>query len=181
MKVDQTKFRELVIYLSARSLQDKKFGATKLNKLLYFCDFTAYVDTGKPLTGASYFRLGNGPAPKCMVPVRRELVHDGSIRLEHIRLASGKTQDRTVPLRAPRTGVFTGDELDRINKIVDKYWDHDADAVSDLSHKEIGWEVMRDHEVIPYALAFYSNPPLTEDEVRRGKELAGKRPARHAA
>ena len=177
MRVDQRKFRELLLYVSARSTHDKKFGAIKLNKILFFCDFEAYVRLGKPITGAAYFRLGKGPAPKCLVPVRRELMEQGIIELEHVELKSGKLQDRVVPLRAPNTSVFTGEELELIDRVVATLWDHDAEEVSDLSHNEIGWQVMREKETIPYALAFYSNAPLSEDEIARGQQLAAGRTA----
>jgi len=54
-EVNQDKFRELVLYLSEKSQDDKKFGATKLNKILYFCDFGSYVKLGQPVTGRATF------------------------------------------------------------------------------------------------------------------------------
>ena len=102
MRVNQDKFRELVLYLSEKSRDDRKFGATKLNKLLYFCDFLSYVELGHPVTGAGYFRLGKGPAPKCLRPARREMEQDGILEVKKVVLADGKTQIRTINLRPPK-------------------------------------------------------------------------------
>jgi uncharacterized phage-associated protein len=177
MKVNQDKFRELVLYLSEKSKEDKKFGATKLNKLLYFCDFLAYVKLGKPITGVGYFRLENGPAPKCLVPVRREMVEQGILQVDRVPLADEKYQDRTVALRPPNMGRFTQDEIEHINDVINKLWNLDADDVSALSHEEVGWKVMRYRETIPYGIAFFSNPPLTEEEKVRAREIARSRRA----
>lgn len=177
MKVNQDKFRELVLYLSEKSKTDKKFGATKLNKLLYFCDFLSYVKFGKAITGAGYFRLDKGPAPKCLVPVRREMIEDGILDLKRVTLADGRVQDRTIALRSPNMGRFTQDEIAHIDEVIAKLWDLDADDASDLSHEEVGWKVMRDRETIPYGIAFFSNPPLTEEEKARAREIARSRQA----
>lgn len=72
------RFRELIVYIASKSIDDPSFGATKLNKILYYSDFKAFERFGVPLTGAPYFRLKNGPAPRIMIPVRDELVAEGS-------------------------------------------------------------------------------------------------------
>lgn len=58
------RLRELVVYISEKSEHDQHCGATKLNKILYHSDFRAFERFGVPLTGASYFRLPKGPAPR---------------------------------------------------------------------------------------------------------------------
>jgi uncharacterized phage-associated protein len=177
MKIHQEKFRELVLYLSAKSAKDSKFGAKKLNKLLYFCDFLAYVKFGKPITGVEYFRLENGPAPKCLLPVRREMEEEGILRIQRVPLSKERYQERIIPLREPNMRSFSIGEVEHIDSIIEKLWDLDAEDVSELSHKEIGWQVMRDRETIPYGIAFYSNPPLTEAEIERAREIARQRQA----
>ncbi len=177
MKVNQDKFRELVLYLSEKSQDDKKFGATKLNKILYFCDFGSYVKLGQPVTGASYFRLGNGPAPKCMRPVRREMIEEGILKLEAIPTLRGKPLERTVNLRPPKMDSFSRAEVAYIDSVLKEFKDYDSDEISDRSHGELGWMLMAEKETIPYAMAFYSNPPLTEEEIARGRQIAESRRA----
>ena len=46
------KFRELLVYVSKKCEDDPTFGAVKLNKILYYADFAAYRQGGKPITGA---------------------------------------------------------------------------------------------------------------------------------
>jgi len=68
-RASEKKFRELILLICARSQGDKKFGATKLNKLLFYSDFCAYLSFDKPITGQQYFKLPNGPAPKRLKPI----------------------------------------------------------------------------------------------------------------
>lgn len=42
------KFKELVLYLVEKSETDSSFGVSKLGRLLYYCDFAAYVELGHP-------------------------------------------------------------------------------------------------------------------------------------
>ena len=48
---DDRKMKELILYLAARSEDDPRFSSTKLNKLLFYCDFTAYRQLGRSITG----------------------------------------------------------------------------------------------------------------------------------
>ena len=69
IKADDAKMKELILYLAAKSEKDPRFSSTKLNKLLFYCDFAAFRQLGKPITGHSYQKLQFGPAPKAMLPV----------------------------------------------------------------------------------------------------------------
>ncbi len=51
---DDIKLRELVLYLATLSEGDATFGKVKLNKLLFYADFNAYLKFGKPITGHEY-------------------------------------------------------------------------------------------------------------------------------
>src|SRR2546430_17730589 len=78
---DKEKFKELILYFAQQCADDHSFGATKLNKLLFLTDFTAYARRGAPVTGATYFKLPHGPAPKQFKPVtiqmdRREIAFE---------------------------------------------------------------------------------------------------------
>lgn len=62
--VEESKFIELLVH-AANSLGDSKRGmSTKLNKILYFCDFAHVRRTGDPITGFEYQKLPQGPAPR---------------------------------------------------------------------------------------------------------------------
>ena len=70
---DSQKFKQLILYLAERSGDDPGFAATKLNKLMYFCDFEAYRQLGRSITGARYQKLPWGPAAVEFLPLQDEL------------------------------------------------------------------------------------------------------------
>lgn len=169
------KFKELVLYLSEKSVSDKKFGSTKLNKLLFYCDFIAYAELGASITGVTYQRITKGPAPKCMVPVRDEMVESKELAIQPVPLLSGHTQRRPVNLRRPNLTLFSGEEISLVDTILQGFSKFDADQISNFSHGHIGWLLAQDGETIPYGAAYFSNEPLTADEIRRGNEIADAR------
>ena len=69
---DDAKLEELIILIASRSEDDPRFGSTKLNKLLFFADFLAYVKRGEAITNHVYMRLPNGPAPRAMLPITNQ-------------------------------------------------------------------------------------------------------------
>ena len=61
-KANDVKFRELVLYVARKSEADPRFGATKLNKILFYADFWAYSKLGRSISGQKYRRLDQGLA-----------------------------------------------------------------------------------------------------------------------
>jgi hypothetical protein len=167
------RFRELIVYIASKSVDDPSFGATKLNKILYHSDFRAFERFGMPLTGAPYFRLKNGPAPRAMVPVRDELVAEGAIELVKRDLGNGYVQHRVIALRNPVLEHFTADEIALVDEVIRELWPQTATEVSDASH-DIRWRTLENKDDIPYEFAFLSDEPPTPDDVRRTEELIAK-------
>jgi hypothetical protein len=166
------KFIELLLYYSQRGITERLIiGSTRLNKLLFFADMRAYAELGEPITGARYQRLEFGPAARAMLPVRDELVEQGAAEFE-----DGGPDDWAnviVPLRAPNLDVFSEDELRIANEVFEDLRQFNAREVSDYAHlKSAGWNVMEDHEDIPYEFAFISTDPAPPEAIERGRELA---------
>lgn len=68
-RLNKEKFRELILYVANMSRNDPDFGAVKLNKILYYADFRAYRELGRPISGAAYRKLSEGPAPRQLLRV----------------------------------------------------------------------------------------------------------------
>jgi hypothetical protein len=166
------KMKELILYLAVRSEEDPRFSSTKLNKLLFYCDFLAYQRLGRSITGHSYWKLPFGPAPKAMLPILRQMQRDGDcdeVRRDYF----GLEQRRVSAQRPPETSVFSIEELELADRIVGELWDNSATEVSDLSHDFIGWQAAGLNEVIPYETVFVGDPstPVTDDEVAFCQQL----------
>jgi hypothetical protein len=171
--MDDRKMRELILYLATRSEADPRFSSTKLNKLLFYCDFAAYRDLGRSITGHSYRKLPFGPAPKAMLPILDQMKRDQDC-VEIERDHFGRTQRRVQAKRPPETSLFSAEELRLADRILADLWESSAAEVSDLSHDFIGWKAAALNEVIPYETVFVGDPaaPVSEDEVELCRRLA---------
>jgi hypothetical protein len=167
---DDRKLAELILYISEKSEGDERFGATKLNKLLFFADFTAYWQSGQSITNQAYFRLPAGPGPRRLLPVRNKLLESGDLAIS-MRAYYGRTIKRPVALREPDLSIFKADEIAIVNDVIRYFWDMNAAEISDYSHRFIGWQLAGEEEDIPYEAAFISNRPLTESESDYALEL----------
>ncbi len=147
-KFQARKFKELLVYLAQRSADDPLYGATKLNKLLFYCDFLAFGQFGRSVTGARYQKLRHGPAPRQLLPMQTELESEGAVTVQ-IRQFFNQVQRRPIALRPPDLTLFSGA----------------------LSHLEAGWQLVDDGEDIPYETVFLSAPALTSDDIAVGQEL----------
>lgn len=171
---DDEKFRELMLYIADRMESDPAFGATMLNKILFFSDFLAYKDLGQPITGAVYQKLDYGPAPRRLLPEQQRLVRDGRAVVQE-RMRGGRLQRRLVVLDEPRIdGLFKPSEIALVDRVMAILRGHSAEMVSRVSHiTSVGWRAAELHEDIPYGTVFLNPPsPHTPSQVRRARELA---------
>lgn len=169
------KFKEMVLYFSKRG-QDAGLviGATKLNKLLFFSDFSAYWSLGEPISGARYQKLERGPAAREFVPMRNEMLAHGEVQWK----AKQETEldDVLLPISTPDpASVFSREELAVMDKVFEELRPFNAEAVSDYSHhRSAGWQLVEEREDIPYESAFVSTDPAPPEAIELGRELAAR-------
>lgn len=163
------KFRELIVYISAKGQDDPWFGRIKLNKILFYSDFRSFRRRGQPITGVAYRRLPQGPAPKNLVPVLNELHRDGSVTTQ-VRLVGGKEQKRPIALRSPNLKFFSGEEIAIVDEVISELLGKSATVVSNESHG-IQWNTRNHMDPMPYESALLSDDQTTADDVYRAKEL----------
>lgn len=169
---DEEKLSELILYISQKCATDPKFGAVKLNKILYLSDFLAFGNWGEPITGVEYQHLRKGPAPRRLIPICDALENSRKLVVQTLPLKSGNRQVRTVNLVDPNLKVFSGREIALVDSIIEELWDMDAEESSEFSHRFVGWKMTQEGEPIPYGSIFLSDEPLSEAEILRGQELA---------
>ncbi|MBW3547588.1 MAG: SocA family protein [Actinobacteria bacterium] len=172
VRYDETKFTELVLYVAERLADDRAGGATKLNKVIFFAEFTHVRRHGDAISGCEFQKLEHGPAPRQLVPVRKRLVEadEAAIRTEDFL---GREQHRLVPRRPADLSVFTADERRTINDVLDQIAGLTAHKVSALSHEEPGWRLTEMGETIPYAAALLGTRQVSTPTSRRlSREVA---------
>jgi hypothetical protein len=167
---DIKKFGELILYIAKKSESDPDFGATKLNKILFYSDFTAYGRTGKSITGQEYKKQEFGPVPTALPRVSQNLIKRGTCAIQE-RRHFGLRQSRLIALREPDLEAFSGVEIAIVDELIEKMGGMTGKDVSLHSHKLAAWEAFELNEVIPYTIAFISPQLLTAKERRYGLEL----------
>jgi hypothetical protein len=160
----QRKFEEMILLVARASEGDLNFGATKLNKILFYADFAAYRKACRSISGQVYQKLEHGPAPRRFLPVVQAMEKTGSCAWAE-RERNGFRQRRLLALREPDVSVFSAEEVQLIWKTVEDLRDLTGREVSDLSHGFVGWRLVDFGEEIPYGTVFVEEPrPLTAEE-----------------
>ena len=167
---DPRKLQELIVYVADMSRGDRFFGKTKLNKILFYADFTAYRRLGHSITGAVYQHLPQGPCPHQLLPALEALGDD--LREEFESTYVG-TRTRLVPLRAAVLELFTGEEVGIVNAVLDDLRPYTAQGISDLSHATMAFRLTRDYHEIPYGTALLANAEPTADDVQWLEDVSG--------
>lgn len=167
----EARFRELLLYIVDKCGSDPKFGATKLNKVFFFSDFSSYARFGRPITGVEYMKLPQGPAPRRLLPIQEQMQTSGEIEVYEKELFNGRRQRRFIARRKPRLETFTGPELALVDEIIDHFRNMTAQEVSEASHGR-AWRIAKMQDSIPYESAFISDRSVTIDDIKRAHELA---------
>ena len=172
MGVSSRKFQELILYVARRGEADPRCGSTKLNKILFYADFEAYRKLGASISGELYQKLEHGPAPRRLLPAIEEMEAAGWCAWG-TRDYYGFELRKLLALREPDTSLFSGPELDIVNRVIQDLWELNATEVSDLSHRFAGWQAAELGETIPYETVFVGQPrPLSPEELAWVEELA---------
>ncbi|MEO7994174.1 MAG: Panacea domain-containing protein [bacterium] len=167
------RLRQLILYIAHKCLDDPHFGATKLNKILFWSDFTAYARTHRPITGAAYMKLPQGPAPRRLVPVRQQMVAAREIYLAPTPKFD-KIQQRIVPAAGFNLSLFSAGDIAIVDEIIEAIKGKTGKELSALSHG-LAWQVTPDGGNIAYQAAYLSDEPLSEADITRANELAAQR------
>jgi hypothetical protein len=172
LRPSDAKLRELILLISEWSQADTKYGAIKLNKLLFHADFSAFLTYGESITGQEYFALPQGPAPRRLKPITDEMRRRNEFAWQEVEYF-GKPQKRPVALRPPKLSAFSATDMKLVHQTVEKFWKLNATEISEQSHLFLGWKSAHLKETIPYSTALVSRRTPTDQERKRGLELQG--------
>lgn len=168
---NQEKFRRMVQYIAYNSKGDEALGVTKLNKLLYYADFTAYRKLGRSISGIEYEHFPQGPVPKDMNFERSYMVREMLIQVNE-REYGGRRQQHVTTRYEPNMYIFSPEEIAILDDVIAWASEMNAAQLTALSHEEPGYKLTGMNEPIPYRTAWLSSKPLTAEQIERGKEVA---------
>jgi len=159
-----TRLGELILFICQKSENDDLFGDVKLNKLLYYSDFLAYARWGDTITGAEYWNLPEGPAPKRLVQVRRSLLETGSLVIRKSDVIGGYVQKKPIALRPPQR-IFGEDQLVLTSDVIYEHRNLNAKEIAEKSHLEWGWKLTKEKDTIDPSTILLSPDPLNDHEI----------------
>ena len=148
-KFDLDKFFEAIKYFCFQ----ERIYKTKLMKLLFYADFGHYKNYAVSITGARYARLPYGPVPDQFEKWLAALTHDDNgIQKEEVwnNDYPGEVYFSNTP---PDLSIFSPTELRVLATVKDVFHNHSAKEISDISHKEKGYQETKPTLLIPYSYA----------------------------
>lgn len=154
------KFAELILYISDRSELDPYYGATKLNKILFFSELSFFAKHERGITEQEYVKQEFGPVSRNLLAVQKQLVEEGALVIKETD-RDGYKQKKPIALREPDLSLFTAEEIDIVDRVIERLRDHTATDVSELSHQMIGWELAKFGQVIPLYTVFFKRREAT--------------------
>jgi len=168
----EKKLRNLILYVANQCINDPTFGKTKLNKILYFADFKKFKESGKPISGAEYYKDQFGPVPKIINALQQEMVAEGDII---IKSQQGIDHDRhkIIAINDPDLSGYSVEDISIIDEFIRLFWGKTATEVSNMSHGK-AWHIVDYYESIPYETAYVSDEPITEDDIEATNKMASE-------
>ena len=168
---DYEKFKALVLYVCANSEKYEGFGAVKLNKILYYSDFTAYLRCGKPITGETYVKRQRGPAPKRILVAQNELVSEGKLIVRD-KPYFPDTKREFIVKEQPNISGFSAEEISLIDYMVEAInQSFTATEISNITHDDDVWEILELGDEIPYHAKFASHTgEIDETDIEWARE-----------
>lgn len=169
------RLKELIVYIASQCDGDETFGATKLNKILFFADFFYYRQKRESISGQKYIHMPFGPVPEAMETVQKQML--GKDIAYAFSQSGPYMQKRVVALREPDLSGFEPEMIGFLTTIINQVCVDNkisATKLSDLSHDYVGWKITKIGEEIPYQSVFlkrFSKQQLTPDLTERAKEL----------
>ena len=139
------KTKELILYISTRLSTKGNFGATLLNKALYFIDNISYLKTGLPVSEFKYVKQTHGPTtePSLFLIIKQQMEDAGELEIVESDYF-GRIQKRYLAKRNPDVSQFSVDEIVVIDDVLSKIGDLNSSEASEISHQFPAWKTAAD-------------------------------------
>lgn len=142
-----------VAHYFAQHLQPWK---TQMNKLLFYCDFLRYKQSGYSITGVPYRAIKMGPVPKNYDLLYDCLAENNLVRIETTAFPNGAIGEQFFPIDSTiETGILSDNELNILDQVKAKFKNYKTQQIIDYSHQEKAWlENYEEKNLINYQYAF---------------------------
>jgi uncharacterized phage-associated protein len=143
------KARQMVVFFAQ---QCSPF-VTKMNKLLFYSDFSHFRQHGFAISGISYQAITRGPVPQRFDGLYYNV--SDLVDFEEIFYDQNISGDQVTTNHSFDASLFTSDELKSMEKVADRFKTTPTKTIVDISHDEAAWIDNHEHrQLIPYSYAF---------------------------
>jgi hypothetical protein len=161
----------MILYVAQKCETAPRFGAIKLNKIIWKADFDSFAARGLPVTGREYKRQKYGPVPSEIGHLHTEMLKEGAVRVKREYFGkdeAGKDVEerRTIAQDAPDLSLFTAEDIAFVDASISHYWEMTGTESSDESHG-VAWKTRANGDPMPYELAWLSDRPLGRAQTAR--------------
>lgn len=146
---DLEKFKNMILYLTKHLDGVLK---TKLNKLLWYCDFLHFKETSVSITGAQYVHYPYGPVPKHYELVTGIMESEGLLDKNEVgfNTEEGIIGEQFSALVELSEDMFSETELKVMQFVIDTFRTYTATRVMNQSHQETAYRKSGDRDIISY-------------------------------
>ena len=154
----EEKIEQVILYFAEHSTV-----MTKINKGLFYLDFSAYKEFARSITGSSYQKFAYGPFIASLYQKIEKLVFQKKIHVKSISTENLKYNEYTSLIK-PNLSLFNESEIILLQKVRDYVTSLSASAVSEDSHEEKAWLMTEDGAYISYNYALSLNKDFFENK-----------------
>lgn len=153
-KPNLAKIREMIVYFTEKMEPFK----TKINKLLFYADFSMFYQKGVSISGVQYQAIQMGPVPKKYETIYDYLANNNDIDIHETLFDNGAVGYQFKPNsnRKFNPDLFTEDELAVLSQIEKRFKNCSTNEIIELSHQEDAWlHNIGTKAMINYEYGFY--------------------------
>ncbi len=150
---DFKKLTEMVVFFTGK-MQPWK---TKMNKLLFYADFSHFKQTGFSISGINYRAIPMGPVPNNFNSIFEYLANKNKIDIFYTPFPDGGIgeQFNPNPQKQFNTELFSEKELSVLEEIAVRFKSTTTKEIIEISHKEKAWiENHKEKKIIDYNYGF---------------------------
>lgn len=164
------KSKELMLLIAYRLGNKSNYGATVLNKALYFIDNINYLKTGRPISELKYIKQEHGPTPdpSIFLSLREEMISANDVDIVTVEFF-GRNQKKMLAKREPNMSLFDSEEIEIIDQLLSEISDKNATEISDIAHTYPAWIAASDKEPLPFYTFLLSSKTPTEGDIEWAK------------
>jgi putative zinc finger/helix-turn-helix YgiT family protein len=147
------KFVNMILFFAVNI---KRLFKTKLMKLLFYSDFVNFRNNTLSITGLKYIKNYYGPTPIKYELLLGELFEKYiTYQIEYVKTSKDNVEEYEfiIPLEKPTMGIFSQEEINSMEKVLNAFKHLTSEEITQCSHKEEPWTKPKNKEIISYEYA----------------------------